>query len=103
MEYRTHRGIKYRHLTKKSNPKEGEVLYTLPQPEDGDIPVLEQKVTSWGADNHGEEDSFLIEVTTIYPQEILDIWIKKHGKKILKTLPYKKFVPLECLYEKIEL
>jgi len=41
------------------------------------------KVTQWGANNHND---FMVEVEQIYPQEILDHWLNKHGKKEYKTI-----------------
>ena len=79
-----HRNERYIKLTKESNPKEGDLLYRLPQPEDGDIGALECKVTKWGAEHHGEEDLYLIQVETLYSKEYLEYIRKKYGKKEMK-------------------
>jgi hypothetical protein len=76
-----HRGIEYIQLTKDYHPTEGQILYKIDVDYGEKLPPLEGKVTRWGANNH---DDFLVNVDLIYPQEILDKWVKKYGKKILK-------------------
>jgi len=92
-----HRGIEYTLLTKDYHPVEGEILYKIDEIYNDELPPLEGVVTHWGATHH---DDMAVQVKVIYPQEILDKWVKAHGKKILKELREWEFWWLENMYKR---
>ena len=93
------RGETYELVGKGYHPIEGEVLYRFDDSRDIALGV---KITKWGANNHSEDDGFLIEGETIYPQEILDEWKEKYGnrkfKKMMKNNPKTSWYYLPELY-----
>lgn len=106
-----HLGVKYKKLTKSSNPLVDDILYKLPQSEDGDIEPLKLTVTHWGADNHGKDDHYLIEVIEEYPTSFINLMKEKYKtksrkkKKDLEDMlkPRRVFLPLDTLFKKVDL
>lgn len=106
----THLGIKYQRLTKEANPKEGDVLYLMPQPEDGDIPPLKQTVTKWGAMHHGEKENYIIETHQEYHPDFIKMLLDEfEGNKRQKKAyqkeelrPRNTWCVLDRLYKQID-
>lgn len=114
MSEKIHLNKKYQQLTKQSKIAEGDVLYRLPQPEDGDIEPLICTVTKWGERCNSEQYHHLIEVLQEYPESFINQYTKEETeglgaikrrlklRELKKTLaPRNTFLPVECLYKQV--
>jgi len=92
----------YKLVGKNYHPEENEILYRFD--DCLEIEPLGVEITKWGANNHNEDNNFLIEGKNIYPQEVLDEWKKKYGnrkfKKMMKNNPKTSWYYLPELYRK---